>query len=347
MTHNVLLTGVSGYLGGELLAQLASADLPPHGTIYALVRTDAQADSVRRYGVEPLIFDVWDAAAVEENVVKYKISVVFWLVDAFRTQAPAFIRALSRVKKETGLNVHFLHTSGAKIFSEHSGSPADQPLFDNDPNLYQIQSETKPPLPVLKGPVETNNIVIDTAEKHGVRAYIFVPCIVYGENSGFGNPISIQTTAIVKAAVAAGRVYKVDATHPTWPVCHNHDNAALYLSILQHILLDDDIPHGKNGHYLASSGSIAWDDLYEAMAKALFQRGVVEDETVVMADDPALEKMAEGLNCPKELVRLELGGKCTFTAINGFLLGWKPKYPAEHILQAADAEVERILRHVK
>lgn len=53
--------------------------------------------------------------------------------------------------------------------------------------------------------------MIDTANAHGVRSYIFVPCIVYGEGEGFGNLISIQTVAIVKAAKALGRVYRPDS----------------------------------------------------------------------------------------------------------------------------------------
>lgn len=53
--------------------------------------------------------------------------------------------------------------------------------------------------------------MIDTADAHGVKSYIFVPCIVYGEGEGFGNSISIQTVAIVKAAKALGRVYSPDS----------------------------------------------------------------------------------------------------------------------------------------
>jgi hypothetical protein len=40
-----------------------------------------------------------------------------------------------------------------------------------------------------------------------VKSYIFIPCIVYGEGKGFGNKISIQTTAIVKTAKGVGAMY--------------------------------------------------------------------------------------------------------------------------------------------
>ncbi|RFU73817.1 nad dependent epimerase dehydratase family [Trichoderma arundinaceum] len=61
--HNVLITGVSGYLGGSILAQLHNLSsgrtvLPAYGTIYAFVRSDTQAHAVQAYGAEPAVFDL-------------------------------------------------------------------------------------------------------------------------------------------------------------------------------------------------------------------------------------------------------------------------------------------------
>lgn len=67
--------------------------------------------------------------------------------------------------------------------------------------------------------------------------------------------------------------------------------------------------YGKNGYYLAASGSVAWDDLYEAMAKALKARNVITDERVVPADETALGKMAQGLGTESSLVQMRLAGK--------------------------------------
>jgi Na+-transporting NADH:ubiquinone oxidoreductase subunit NqrE len=58
--------------------------------------------------------------------------------------------------------------------------------------------------------VGANNKVIEAGQEHGVSTYIYIPCIVYGQGSGFGNQISIQTVAIVRAAKALRRVCKVD-----------------------------------------------------------------------------------------------------------------------------------------
>lgn len=112
MSHRILITGASGYLGGTLLARWAAADLPAYSKLYALVRTDDQAHAVKDYGAEPLLFDIRDATATRQAIVEHGITIVFFLIDAMKadSQVP-IIQALAEVKKKTGKEVHFLHVS--------------------------------------------------------------------------------------------------------------------------------------------------------------------------------------------------------------------------------------------
>ncbi|KAI1804253.1 NAD(P)-binding protein [Daldinia bambusicola] len=354
MSHNVSITGGSGYLGGDLLARMGTASLPPYRKLYASVRTAEQADGVRQYGAEPLFFNLRDELEVRTAVFDHEITVVFYLIDAVHYEPPSFfIQALSEVKEATGLTVHFLHTTGAKLFSSHANAPIDRPLLDTDPQLYEIQKSQNPKLNIareLKQAVRTNSTVVELAEKYGVRGYVFVPCMVYGKSKGFGEPVSTlrQIYMIVRAAKTLGRVYRVDSDRPEWPVCHIADNTAVYIELLRKILADENPSHGRNGYYLAASGSVAWDDLYDSIAAALVKRGVIADGSVTLASEKNTEDMGTAIGVPKEMVHLQLGGKCTFIARRAREeLGWKPTYPAEHILEAADAEVEWVLEHLK
>src|SRR6187402_2715896 len=99
MTHRVLITGASGYLGGDLLARLPTANLPPYDKLYALVRTDAQAEAVKKYNAIPIQIAVLDKEDVRSAIVKNGITVVFYLIDALKGEAQVhFINALSEVK---------------------------------------------------------------------------------------------------------------------------------------------------------------------------------------------------------------------------------------------------------
>jgi nucleoside-diphosphate-sugar epimerase len=151
MSHSVLITGASGYLGGSLLAQLHRTSLPPHATFYALVRSDHQASEVKKKDFVPLFLDFSDENTVTKSIVDANISIIFFLIDALNsTHQIPLIKALGEVKKQTGRDVHFLHTSGAKIFSEHGGMRTDRDIDDTDPGLYEMQKRVEVPHDMLK-----------------------------------------------------------------------------------------------------------------------------------------------------------------------------------------------------
>ncbi|OWY47487.1 NAD(P)-binding protein [Alternaria alternata] len=348
MSHNILLTGGSGYLGGTLLARWNEAQLPSYGKLFALVRSSEQVSAVKQYNATPLTTDASDPESIKETIINEKITIVLHIHDVMDTTFSTHsIAGLGEVKKLTGLQTHFLFTTGAKVFSEFVGMPTEQPLPDTHPDLYALQKHAidHTPLKIFGPALKANCNVIEVAEAHGVRSYIFAPCIVYGKGEGFGNKTSIQTVAIIKAAKKLRQVYRVDEGRLTWPVCHVLDNTSLYLDLIRSMLQERSIGYGKSGYYIASSGSIAWDDIYDAYSLELKRRGVVDDETVKDADDSTQEKMAEILDGIP--AKIQLGGLCTLAADNGPKIGWTPRYRAEHILEAARDEVNFILQNMK
>jgi nucleoside-diphosphate-sugar epimerase len=151
MSHNILITGASGYLGGSLLARWNQASLPPYQKLYALVRTDEQAKAVKElYGAESVQIDQSNESDIKQAIISRDISIIYWLISASEPRVPKImIHALSEVKKHTGKDVHFIFTSGAKVFSGFTGHPTDRPLLDTDPELYEFQKTLDGPQPHL------------------------------------------------------------------------------------------------------------------------------------------------------------------------------------------------------
>lgn len=132
MSQRILLTGASGYLGGTLLAHWQKASLPTHDKLYALVRTDEQANAVKRYGAEPLTFNVRDGTAIRQAVLENKITFVLFLIDAMKSEAQVhFIKALAEVKKSTGAEVHFVHVSPIDKYPRREKSSCQTKIFRN------------------------------------------------------------------------------------------------------------------------------------------------------------------------------------------------------------------------
>ncbi|KAJ4477469.1 NAD-P-binding protein [Lentinula aciculospora] len=344
----VLLTGASGYLGGSLLVYLLHKfDLEFRNVkLFTLVRKAEQVDKVLQLGgnVNPLIGDVQDAERMKNLIIENFVSIVIETVDARQfAVAQPFIEALSVVKERHNVPVHFIHTSGAKMFSSHVG--VDQSNFLNDDGeVYSTIAGLDTRHPVMKQFVSLNNQIIDFAEEKGVRSYIVAPPMVYGPGAGFGNKISIQIVALVRVARALGQLFQVDKTDTTWPLMHIDDQVALYATVLSNIL-QLKAPHGKDGFYFSENGTFSWRSLSLAIVNALRRQiGLDSTHKLLVATDEDLNAMATVLGCDVGMVPVSLAGNCSVHGNNARKLGWAPQHGVGHLMSNVDDEVAYIMK---
>ncbi|KAM6522997.1 hypothetical protein FALCPG4_012602 [Fusarium falciforme] len=342
---NILITGASGYLGGTLLARWHSAQISGYEKLFALVRKPEQAEAVKKlYDAEPVQVSLEDEDAVREVIVSKRINLIFFLIDAYSLQSQtSFIKALSALKAQTGTDTHFIYASGTKQFSSLSGLPNERPLSDADPELYNLQKNAEAPMRDMQVALNTNCRVVELGLEFGVKTYVFSPCIVYGKGEGFGNPISIQTVDVVNAALAGKNVYSVTDPSDKWPVCSLSDTINYAILLIKAVLNGQDLDYGKNGFYLASSGRICWMDLYKGVAKALCNRGLINDDQIRPITEEAREIISKGLGITPNTIELKVAGNSWFEPDHAKAVGWEPEHGPEHILEVIDDEVALIL----
>ncbi|KAJ7491295.1 NAD-P-binding protein [Mycena latifolia] len=356
----ILLTGASGYIGGVLLNQIKS-DLPT-AEIYTLVRTADQAEKVESLGAHPVLFDLSKNQEIRKAVIDNGVTIVVHTADAMNFgPAQNFIEALAEVKKRTGQTVHFIHTSGAKLFSSHTGIQLPPGDFISDTqDTYTLQKTFRSPHALMNQAVNTNISIFDLSESLDVRAYILVPPMVYGPGEGFGNKISIQFVAIVRIAVALQYLPQIPADDEV--LCHLQDLISLYMTLLKSIIAGNNPPFGKkHGCYFAENGVFSWKALYEGIAARLTSLGYLKGPqtagkiSLTKATEEDIQRAAEVLGVPPAFVPVSVAGKlilsesnrCAIRGDNGRQLGWEPKFGSEHLMSVVSEEVDFIIEEDK
>ncbi|KAJ7118723.1 hypothetical protein C8R44DRAFT_789091 [Mycena epipterygia] len=350
----ILLTGASGYIGGVLLNKIKS-DLPGI-KVYTLVRTADQAEKVESLGAHPVQFDLKnDQGEIMKAVVDNGVTILIHTADALDFgPAQKFIEALAEVKKQTGQEVHFIHTSGAKVFSSHAGVQlAPGSVMSDTQDVYTVQKTSKSPHALMDQAVKTNVSILDLSESLDVRSYILVPPMVYGPGEGFGNKISIQFVAIVRIGVALQYLPQIPGDDETWALCHLQDLVSLYMTLLKSITAGNNPPSGKHGYYFAENGVFSWKALYEGIASRLASLGYFKGPqtagkiALVKATEVDIQRAAEVLEVPPAFVPVSVAGKCAIRGDNGRQLGWEPKFGVEHLMSVVAEEVDFIIKEDK
>ncbi|KAI6779106.1 putative nad dependent epimerase dehydratase family protein [Emericellopsis cladophorae] len=191
------------------------------------------------------------------------------------------------------------------MFSCWTDAHVYRPLFDTDDNLYEIQKEQGSQQAhqtfnkLLQRGVSTNILIIDQAATHGV----------HGKGQGFGNPISIQTVALIKAAKALQKVCRFDAEGTDWPISHFDDTTSQYRASFGVSWPGKTADTEEKGYYLDASRNVALDDMCASVAKALYKRGIFDSPEVSMADGKDMETIAQTLGSPTWHVSSDFGGK--------------------------------------
>ena len=272
----VVLTGATGFIGSHVLAELHK-----HGhEVTALVRDNAQADSVAARGATPAVADLYDRPTVASLLANAD--------GAIHTASPgdatsahldsAVVDAV--IDSFAGTGKPYLQISGLWIYGANLAITEESPL--NAPALVS-----------WKEPIERR--VLGAA---GMRAVVITSAVAYGDGGG-----GIPGVLLGSPRDDAGRLIMLGTGQQHWATVHVADLADFFRRVLE--------DESARGRYVIGNGldpTVA--ELTQAAAVAAGAPGAVpgsDDEARARLGDYFAEVLLldQGTNAAK--ARAELG----------------------------------------
>jgi nucleoside-diphosphate-sugar epimerase len=250
----VTLTGSTGFIGSHILTELQE-----HGhEVTALVRDDAQADSVAATGATPAVVDLYDRPTVARE---------FSSADgAIHTASPGDATsadldsavAAAATGALAGTGKPYLHISGDWIYGNNSGITEESPI-------------KAPAMVAWKEPIERQ--VLDAA---GMRGVVIVSSVAYGDGGG-----GVPGILLGSPRDDAGNLIMLGTGQQHWSTVHVADLADFFRRALEE--------ESARGRYIIGDGSnptVA--ELTEAAAVAASAPGAVPG-----SDDEARARLGD------------------------------------------------------
>jgi nucleoside-diphosphate-sugar epimerase len=258
--------------------------------VTGLVRSPEKADSVRAYGIEPLLGTL-DDAEILSRAAKAADVVVNAANADHKDSVVALLDALA------GSGKPLIHTSGSSIVGTRARGERSDAIFDEDTPI------TPSPARALR--VVLNEFILSYRDR-GCRPVIICPSLIYGVGHGAG-PDSVQVPLLVKLAKKRGKAAHAGPGENIWSNVHIDDLVTLYA------LAVEKAPAGA--FYFAENGENSMREVCEAINRMM---GFQEPPTAMSMVEAASEwgeGTAEDTMASNSRVR----------ALRARQLGWKPQ----------------------
>jgi len=272
----VALTGATGFIGSHVLAELQGRG----HEVTALVRNDAQADTVAARGAIPAVADLYDRPAVTSLLAKAD--------GAIHTASPGDATSANLDSAVVDAAIAALAGTG-KPYLQISGLW----IYGPNPAITEESAFSAPPLVSWKVPIERR--VLDARQMRGA---VIVSGTAYGDGGG-----GIPGLLLGSPRDDAGNLIMLGTGQQHWATVHVADLADFFRRVLE----DD----SARGHYVVGDGvnpTVA--ELTQAAAVAAGAPGAVpgsDDEARARLGDYFAEVLLLDQGTDAARARAELG----------------------------------------
>ena len=348
MAPTIFITGVTGYIGGEVAVVLAEKH--PEYNLVFLVRKDEQAKIVKaRFPSSETVIGDLDSHDVlfeqgkRADVVLRKLQ-----------RSNNGISVTNRISAETasadhiavgesiiagmaqGKKGHYIHVSGSGILHDVTngfGNPSTK-IYHDTSDLAAITSFDSTHIHA-----DIDASVTAAGLKQGIPTAIVSPVTIYGIGRGPVKNRSLQIPFLTEAIIKRGKAFTVLEGNNIWDNVHITDLAEAYDVLTEEALKLNGVRSswGKEGYYFVESAEHRWKDIVAGLAKIAHQKGAIKSagvEKLSVEDAIAVHPWAP----------LLWGGNCRSRADRIRALGWSPsaRKIEEYLPEMVDFEIKSL-----
>ncbi len=291
----ILITGITGYIGGTVAKKL----LDKNYLVTGLVRSESQAKQLQALGIESVIGNIHD-----EDVIKSAVSQVDAVIHNADSADDPYA-ADTIISGLAGTGKTFIFTSGSAIFGRKENGEKNDFIFTED---YPLQPRLE-----MASRVLINHHVLKSAQKN-IRSIVIVPTMVYGEGLGLKKE-SIQLPALINFSKEKGFGVYFGSGENIWSNLHIEDLADLYVLALE---------KAKCGSvYYAENGSSTIKNIAENISKKHGLQAAkslhVQEAVNRFGAAGGYFGFASNSRCNADKARTELGWNPKYDSIENFI----------------------------
>ncbi|KAF4462619.1 nucleoside-diphosphate-sugar epimerase [Fusarium albosuccineum] len=316
---SILLTGASGYVGGQVLRELVRGH--PEYAITTLVRDAKTAGNISKVfpSIRTVIGDLDDGSLVEKEASQ--ASVVLHVASNKHIDS---VQAIHRGLQKRQSPSYWVQISGASgLAAGELASPSFKPgepsndVWDDLDGVSSIRDLLRAH---EKSRVVDNYILNAAKQTPSIKTALVLPPIIYGKGEGPIKQRSVQIPTLAQVALERGRAVRVGRGLSRWGNVHVADVARLFYALAEAGAKgnDDEKLWGESGVYLTGVGEISWADISDRVAQAAKDQGLVKTTEVDELHKPDADTL---LPHGSVLFGTNARSKARRAAE---LLGWKP-----------------------
>jgi len=325
MTARVFITGIGGYIGGQLATDFSRQH--PEWQIVGLVRNIEQAEKIRAKlpQVQTVLGDLSSMDLLFEEA--RKADIVMQSADCDKVSV---VETLIRGLSEGGKGGSFLQMSGSASNVEAPngyGQPSSR-VYDDVSDVVEITSFDSSHIHS-----EADNATVRLGQELDVKTALVIPCVVYGEGEGPIKTKSLTFPWLEEAIIKRGKGFTVGEGKNSWGGVHIKDLASAVILLIEDALRPDGnkMTWGAKGAYYVVEGDYVFANVVSKLVEVLNKEGLLKDQEIEkISDDEALRIHSYAL--------LIWGANSRSQGSRLRSFGWKPIQPTFYEILASRLE---------